>query len=146
MRINGEWWVCEDGVARPAVHVRVEATDGSRIGEYFLVDTMADKTVFSAEFLRKLGLATEPSRPEWALAGIGGQSAYVLLTTALRFTRDDGVVISVGGNFAAFTDPAATDLSLLGRDVLNLFDVIVSRPRNEVLLLSQSHQYRVVQT
>ena len=49
------------------------------------------------------------------------------------------------GEFAAFTDPAATDLSILGRDILNHFDVILSRRRNEVLLLAANHQFRVEQ-
>ena len=44
---------------------------------------------------------------------------------------------------AAFTDPAAADLSILGRDVLDHFDVIVSRRRNEVLLLATNHRYQI---
>ena len=39
--------------------------------------------------------------------------------------------------------PTATDLSILGRDVLNHFDVILSRRNNEVLLLAPNHRYRV---
>ena len=49
----------------------------------------------------------------------------------------------IRGEFAAFTDPTVTDLSILGRDVLNHFDVILSRRRNEVLLFAPNHQYRV---
>ena len=44
--------------------------------------------------------------------------------------------------FATFIDSTATDLSILGRDVLNHFDLILSRRRNEVLLLASNHQYR----
>ncbi len=47
------------------------------------------------------------------------------------------------GDFAAFTDPRATDLSILGRDVLGNFDAILSRRRDEVLLLASNHQYDV---
>jgi hypothetical protein len=36
------------------------------------------------------------------------------------------------------------DYSILGRDVLDHFDVILSRPRSEVLLLSGNHQYQVI--
>ena len=61
----------------------------------------------------------------------------------MEFTRDDGGVAHVHGDFAAFTDPAAIDMSILGRDVLNIFDVILSRRRDEVLLLAPNHQYRV---
>jgi hypothetical protein len=77
------------------------------------------------------------------LQGIGGASPHVLVTTVLELTRDDGGPARVRGEFAAFTDPAATDLSILGRDVLDNFDVITSRRRNQVLLLAGNHQYQV---
>jgi hypothetical protein len=35
------------------------------------------------------------------------------------------------------------DVSLLGRDILDLFEVIVSRKRNELLLLAPIHQYTI---
>ena len=47
------------------------------------------------------------------------------------------------GEFAAFIDSSASNLSILGRDILNIFDVILSRRRSEVLLLASNHQYRV---
>jgi hypothetical protein len=65
------------------------------------------------------------------------------LTTKLELTRDDGIPAQVRGQFAAFTDPTATDLSILGRDVFIHFGVIVSHRRNDVLLLAADHQYRV---
>jgi hypothetical protein len=61
----------------------------------------------------------------------------------LEFKRDDGGTAVVRGEFAAFTDPAATDLSILGRDVSNNFDLILSWPRNEILMLAAPHCYRV---
>jgi len=70
-------------------------------------------------------------------------TTHVLITSVLEFTRDDGGPVHVRGEFAAFADPAATDLSILGRDVLNNFDVILSFRRNEVRLLAPNHQYHV---
>jgi hypothetical protein len=52
-------------------------------------------------------------------------------------------MVRVLGEFAGFTDPSASDQSILGRDVLNNFDVIISKPREEVLLLSPRHRYDV---
>ena len=66
----------------------------------------------------------------------------MLVDHVLELTRDDGGPAHIRGEFAAFIDPTATDLSILGRDVLYHFDVILSR-RNEVLLLAPNHQYRV---
>ncbi|MGL4552061.1 MAG: hypothetical protein ACRC33_12850 [Gemmataceae bacterium] len=54
--------------------------------------------------------------------------------------------IQVTAEFAAFAQPNALETSILGRDVLNNFDVIVSRPRGEVLLLAPRHGYRVVES
>jgi hypothetical protein len=103
MRIEGEWHLCDDGITRPTVQAKVQAADGSFHVEFFLVDSGADRTVFSASVLVRLG-------------------------------------------FSGNTDPTATDLSILGRDVLNNFDMILSHRCNEVLLLAPNHQYRVERT
>jgi hypothetical protein len=63
--------------------------------------------------------------------------------TVVEFLRADGGPARVRGDMAAFTDPTATDLSILGRDVLDHFDVIIRRRRNEVILLAGNHQYHV---
>jgi len=145
MVIVGEWLVCDDGVPRPAVRAKVLGADGPFHVEFCLVDSCADRTVFSAALLAKLRFSTDQSSSGVSLMGIGGASASVLVTTVMEFTRDDGGPAHVRGEFAAFTDPTATDLSILGRDVLNIFDVLVSKRRNEVLLLAGPHQYRVEQ-
>ncbi|MFI5459972.1 MAG: aspartyl protease family protein [Isosphaerales bacterium] len=143
MRIVGEWLTCDDLVRRPCVRGRVAGAGGTYSEDDFLIDTGADRTVFGAGLLAKLGIRTVTPSAEIALQGIGGNSAFVLLTTVLELTRDDGAPAHIRGEFAAFIDPTATDLSILGRDVLNHFDVILSRRRNEALLLAPNHQYRV---
>jgi hypothetical protein len=143
MLVVGEWRVCDDGITRPTVAAKLQAADGSFQIEFMLVDSGADRTVLSAASLAKSGFAGTPPPSGVALQGIGGSNSHVLIKSVLEFTRDDGGPVHVGGEFAAFTDPAATDLSILGRDVLNHFDVILSRRRNEVLLLAPKHQYRV---
>jgi hypothetical protein len=84
-------------------------------------------------------------QPNFTLSGIGGTIEFVLVTTVIEFIRDSGRVVRVRGEFAGFTDPTATDLSVLGRDVLDNFDLILSRRRDEILLLAPNHQYRVEQ-
>jgi hypothetical protein len=44
----------------------------------------------------------------------------------------------------AFTELEALDMSVLGRDVMGLFAVIVDRPREVACLLGQGHDYDVV--
>ena len=130
-------------VRRPCVRGRVAGEGGTYSEDVFLIDSGADRTVFAAGLLEKLGrLAVRPSA-EITLQGIGGDSAFVLLSTVLELTRDDGGPAHIRGEFAAFIDPTVTDLSILGRDVLNHFDMIVSRPRNVGLLLALNDQYRV---
>jgi hypothetical protein len=124
--------------------VEVARADGSLEDERFLVDTAADRTAFSAALLKKLRLLGNHAPLRVILEGIGGASPHVEVTTVLELRRSDGQVARVRGDFASFTDPSATDMSILGRDVLNNFDLIASRRRNAVLLLAGNHQYQVV--
>jgi hypothetical protein len=143
MEIAGEWLVCDDGVARPVVRAQVLGAAGTYHSEPFLVDSGADRTALSAAMLATLGFVAAGGTPGYLLTGVGGSSAFVVVTTALELTREDGARIRINGPFVAFTDPTATDRSILGRDVLNHFDVILSRPRGEVLLLAGNHHYVV---
>lgn len=144
MVIVGQWLVANDGITRPMVVVRVPGTDGILTEALFLVDTGADRTALSADLLKKLQLQGNHAAAGVTLQGIGGSSPYIVVTTVLEFRREDGGVARFRGDFAAFTDPAATDLSILGRDVLDHFDVITSRRQNAVLLLAGNHRYQIV--
>jgi hypothetical protein len=143
MVITGEWRLCDAGIIRPVVYAKVLAADSAFHVEVFLVDGGADRSVFSADLLRKLQFSPDHPDSGAALKGVGGDSPFVLVNTALEFTKEEGGSARVRGQYAAFTDPTATDLSILGRDVLDIFDVIMSRRRNEVLLLAGDHRYRV---
>ena len=143
MLLVGEWKIRDDGAARPTVRANVQDGEGGLVAADFLLDSGADRTVFCAALLERWRLSAISARPGFSLSGIGGTSEFVLVTTVLEFTRDDGGPVRVRGEFAGFTDPAATDLSVLGRDVLDNFDLIVSRRRNEILLLAPRHQYRI---
>src|SRR5438874_2976507 len=130
MVIAGEWLQCDDGITRPCVQVTIRGPDDSICADDFLVDTAADRSAFSAALLKKLRLSGSHAPPDVLLKGIGGSSPYVIVTTVLEFTRDDGGPAGVRGEFAGFTEPTATDLNILGRDVLDNFDVITSRRCN----------------
>jgi hypothetical protein len=143
MRIAGEWQAGDDGVTRPVVRANVQAADGTHSEDVFLVDPGADRTVFSAALLGGLGFAMTKAPAGMILQGISGACEFVVVRTVVQLPCDDGSVANMRGEFAAFTDPAATDLSILGRDILDHFDVILSRRRNEVLLLARNHHYRV---
>lgn len=143
MRIVGNWVLFQDGETRPIIRAKVQTGQNESVAEQFLVDTGADRTVFSQTILGQLSLPHRPPPEEFQLHGISGSAGFVLVDGVIELTRDDGGPASVRGVFAAFTDPLASDVSILGRDVLNHFDVILSRRNNEVLLLSQRHKYRI---
>ena len=143
MVIPGQWWFCRDGELRPVVCGRVLRGDGAWRAVNFLVDTGADRTVLTADVLDDLGSTADD--PEEQLVGAGGLVASVRVRTTIRMERNDGGAVTVQGRFSAFHDPTALDMSLLGRDILDLFPVIVDRSRSFVCLLGQGHQY-VIQT
>lgn len=145
MQITGEWLLCDDGITRPIVRIKVHGSDGQWHADRFLIDSGADRSAFSAELLGRSQWHGAPAPLDWSLQGIGGKNTVVVVDTVLLFTRPDGDPARVRGQFAAFTDPAATDISILGRDVLNHFDLILSRPRNEILFLFGNHRYVIQQ-
>ena len=56
MQINGVWYLGDGGILRPVIRCEVLASNGSWIKAPFLVDTGADRTVFSAAILADLHL------------------------------------------------------------------------------------------
>lgn len=143
MQITGEWLLCEDEVTRPVIRGRIRAAAGSWTVVEFLVDTGADRTVLSASILLSLNLPRVDTKE--AISGIGGISDSVVVETKLQFQRETGKPVAFIGRFAAVTDPVALDLSILGRDILDLFAVIVDRPSGTVCLLGQRHHYSILQ-
>ena len=83
MLISGAWLLCADGAVRPVLRGEIEAADGSWVEAVFLVDTAADRTVFSANTLAALGLP--PVVTTQGLAGVGGQAASVVVETRPQF-------------------------------------------------------------
>ncbi len=138
MRINGSWENGNDGVPRPAIRAQVQDAAGGWVEMWFLLDTGADRTVFSADLLTKLRIPGRPAVEN--LGGVGGSTPTVFLTTTLRLFATSGPV-NIRAEFAAFTDQAALDQSVLGRDVLNVFTVVVDRPRSAVCLLHGAEVY-----
>ena len=143
MEIKGEWQFCEDGVVRPVMLGRFESADGEWIGARLLIDTGADRTVLSADVLQKLGI--DLLEAEERISGLGGVTDSVAIQTKLQLFRETGAPVTFHSHFTAVTDPIALDLSVLGRDILDLFALIIDRPGNIVCLLSQRHRYAIIQ-
>jgi ribosomal protein L14 len=143
MVFSGEWYLCDDEVTRPVIRGEILAQDGSWCAAEFLVDTGADRTVLSANTLVALNL--ESREPDEDIAGVGGIVDSVVVRTAIRLTRDDGKMATFRGEYAACTVQEALDMSVLGRDILGMFSVIVDRPSGIVCLVGGRHTYRIVE-
>ena len=60
MRLDGEWLQCVDGEIRPVVCAELLGTGWVWRGIEFLIDTGADRTVFTARALEDGGLEQLP--------------------------------------------------------------------------------------
>ena len=141
MLISGEWFPCDDGIVRPVIRGEVLAGDGSWKPALLLVDTGADRTVFSAGILAATHF--RPSASDHRLAGLGGVADSVLFETSVRLTREGAGKVVFHGQYAGVTDPQALDMSVLGRDISGSSTVIVERPGDVVCLVGQRHHYTI---
>jgi hypothetical protein len=139
MLFQGRWSVCEDGVTRPLFRALAETADGAWEPVDFLVDTGADRTTFIAPVALQLGLSAVGSRDQ--LTGLGGTTPSVQVSTSLRFRAESGQYIRFVSHFMALTDPKVMDMSVLGRDILNVFTLIVDHQQQRVCLLGDGHRY-----
>jgi predicted aspartyl protease len=143
MQINGEWLLCDDGVVRPVIRGEILTNERFWQPAEFLVDTGADRTVFSAATLSKLGL--QPMVVQERLGGLGGLINAVVVATQIQLTRETGSTVVFRSQYAAVTAVEALDICVLGRDITGLFTVLVDQPGDIVCLLGQRHRYTIVQ-
>lgn len=143
MQISGEWLLCDDDVRRPVIRGEVLASDGTWVSAEFLVDTGADRTVFSAGLLALLRVS--PVATGERLSGLGGVAEFVTVQSGIRLIRESGAPVTFQGQYAATTEAEALDMSVLGRDITGLFAAIVDQPGDVVFLLGQRHRYRIEQ-
>jgi hypothetical protein len=144
MRLDGKWLLCDDGFMRPVLRGEILAGDGSWLPAEFLVDTGADCTVFSALTLEALRLQPDVGRTR--LGGVGGIADSLIVETQIRFSRETGNQVLFRGQYTAFSQLESLDMCVLGRDVTDLFAVIVDRPSDVVCLLGQRHRYTIGQS
>ena len=141
MRFNGEGLQCDDGIIRPVMRAEVLTGAGSWRAVELLVDTGADRTVLSANVLESLNLDT--TEPLDGIGGVGGLVESVIVRTQIRLTRDDGMKAVFRGEYAACTEHEVLDMSVLGRDILDMFAVIMDRPSKIVSILGGRHHYKI---
>jgi len=134
--------MCDDGIIRPVIHAEIQASDGAWVKAPLLLDTGADRTVFSTDILQALRL--QPIVAENRLGGVGGVAHAIIVATRMRLSRENNGKVMFRGQYAAITEAEALDMSVLGRDVTNLFAIIVDWPQRVVCLVGQRHQYTIM--
>ena len=141
MLLLGEWFPSSDGTILPVLKGGVLAANGKWISEHFLVDSGADVTVLSPAVHRELRLPTNGVNGQ--LGGIGGVTGVTFVSTHIRSQRHDGGTAVFRGNYHTLAAAQHMEISVLGRDIIDMFALIVDRPGNVVCLLREKHSYEI---
>jgi hypothetical protein len=141
MRIDGEWFVCDDGLTRPVIRGEILNAAADWEPALFLVDTGADRTVFSAALRDVLGFAATEDKTQ--LGGIGGIVETVEIATRIRLPCNDGTSATFRGRYPAFAQLESLDICVLGRDIMQMFAVIVDQSADVVAMLRPTHRYTI---
>jgi len=141
MRFDGQWLECDDGIVRPVMRAEILAGNGLWRSVELLVDTGADRTVISANVLEALNLNT--TEPQDRIGGVGGLVDSVDIRAEIRLMRDDGQTAIFRGDYAACTDHEALDMTVLGRDLLEMFAVIADRHADTLAIIGGQHRYTI---
>jgi hypothetical protein len=141
MLIVGEWYICADEVMRLVIRGFVLASDNLWVEAEFLVDPGADRTVLIAPVADQLGLSPVGSRDQ--LMSLGGLTDSYQIETTVALPTEDGRLAKIPSEYYALQDPTTLEMSLLGRDVLDNFALLIDRLGNRVLLANQRHSFRL---
>src|SRR5262245_45463364 len=112
MRINGEWYPCDDGFIRPTVMGEVRTGQGEFVAVRFLIDSGADWTTFAPVVVPRLRMTLEPS--PFDMVGIGGRRSTSAVTTVINFPCDHELTAKMHGTFGALTESDSLEMSVLG--------------------------------
>ena len=133
----------EAGILRPYISGFVYSSRRVWLEYAFLVDSGADVTFLHYGSLDELAIDTSNLEVYDDVGGVGGKDVpYIKFSSKLQFISGEDVKV-FKGDINIFLDPHATDVPLLGRDVLDHFAVLLDCRRSQVLLLDEMAKYRV---
>lgn len=105
-----------------------------------MIDTGADETFLPYETVQDLDLDLTGIEVKDDVGGIGAQNVpYFKFKSGLKIIY----VRIFKGEINVFLDPHASDVPLLGRDVLDNFVVIFDRIKERILLLDEEEEYLI---
>lgn len=141
MRFDGRWKECNDGTVRPLLAAGILTERGEWRRFWMLVDTGADRSVLSADVWSALGNTAQEATVQ--LGGIGGIVDATRLHTTLRLQRNDGQFVTFRIELAVCLDERVLDMSVLGRDIIDMFALVADRESDVLTLLGGNHSYSI---
>lgn len=131
------------GIFRPYISADVLSLANEWVTVDFLVDSGADETFLDFTFIKKFNIDTKGIDVKDDVGGVGGSGVpYFQIDSTLKLISPGGTKV-FKGKINVFLDPHASEVPLLGRDVLDNFVVIFDRKNNYILLLDEEEkQYK----
>ena len=141
MRINGTWHTCDDAELRPVVLGAMIAADGRWLSVPFWWTPAQTGRYFLQRHIGAWDSSAWTPLEIWA-ESVAWREPYALprpfaLCAKTAATRRFAVT------FPASVEPEVLDMSVLGRDIMDMFAVIVDRRSDVVALLGTGHRYRM---
>lgn len=131
------------GIVRPYISCEILTPKEDWITIDFLIDTGADETFLDFNSIKRLQLKTDGIDVKSDVGGIGGSDIpYFQIDSALKLISTSGTKI-FKGKLNVFLDPHSSEIPLLGRDVLDNFNVIFDKNQNIVFLLDENEGYHI---
>jgi hypothetical protein len=134
----------KDGITEPRINIEI-VTNNVSIEVNCLIDTGADNSYFPSNFIEKLNIDTSKLLLKSNISGVGSSNLECYIYTCevvLRTKYNQKLQISM--SIGIFKDKNALDEPIIGRDLLDLFDLIISKRKNEVLLLFDDTSYQLL--
>ncbi len=144
MRIEGRWLAGADGVERPVFDGMIAAPDGAQLTVSLLVDTGADITVLAPTVAEQLAASVQPVPTEMVVGGVGGTQQVYEIAVDLLLPTTSGQRARIRGPLPVILEPGSLDLSVIGRNLLDQFTLIYSRPQNTLLLLIPPDSFTLI--
>ncbi len=136
MRFEGRWLAGADGVERPVFDGLIAAPGGVQLAVSLLIDTGADLTVLAPAVAEQLAGLVQPTPTATVVGGVGGTQQVYELAVDLLLPTTTGQRARIRGPLPILLEPGSLELSVIGRNLLDQFTLIYSRPHQTLLLLT----------
>lgn len=136
MRIEGRWIAGSDGIERPVFEGFVAGLGGILLPVALLIDTGADLTVLAPSVAEQLAGVVEPTPTVTRASGVGGTQQLHELAVDLLLPTTTGQRARIRGPLPILLASGSLELSVIGRNLLDQFSLIYSRPEGTLALLT----------